>query len=231
MSNEAYLTKDEVERIVVAGLDKLPLAGKRVLVIVPDQTRTMPLPMFFRLLTRTLRPRAQAVDFLVALGTHPPLDDGQMLRLFGLTADERASTYADVGLLNHAWRDPNALTTLGVPEVRVIGPRTLLPTDVERLGVRVFHDMTEGLKGVDVVIMLRLQNERMRGAAQGLIAFILWGIGNFMLAALPQDAGLGLPIVLRLVRRLGGRIKASAPHAGGTVFSLSLPVKEAVAAQ
>jgi len=48
---------------------------------------------------------------------------------------------------------------------------------------------------------------------------------------LPQDAGLGLPIVLRLVRRLGGRIKARAPHSGGTVFSLSLPVKEAVPAQ
>jgi signal transduction histidine kinase len=48
---------------------------------------------------------------------------------------------------------------------------------------------------------------------------------------LPQDAGLGLPIVLRLVRRLGGRIKARAPHSGGTVLSLSLPVKEAVAAQ
>ena len=57
-----------------------------------------------------------------------------------------------------------ALTTLGVPEVRVIGPRTLLPTEVEKLGVRVFHDMSEGLKGVDVVMMLRLQNERMNGA-------------------------------------------------------------------
>ena len=57
-----------------------------------------------------------------------------------------------------------ALTTLGVPEVRVIGPRTLLPTEVEKLGVRVFHDMNEGLRGVDVVMMLRLQNERMNGA-------------------------------------------------------------------
>lgn len=57
-----------------------------------------------------------------------------------------------------------ALTTLGVPEVRVIGPKTLLPTDVERMGVRVFHDMREGLNGVDVVMMLRLQNERMQGA-------------------------------------------------------------------
>jgi aspartate carbamoyltransferase catalytic subunit len=58
----------------------------------------------------------------------------------------------------------HALNTLGVPEVRVIAPKTLLPTGVERLGVRVFHDMREGLRGVDVVMMLRLQNERMQGA-------------------------------------------------------------------
>jgi aspartate carbamoyltransferase catalytic subunit len=58
----------------------------------------------------------------------------------------------------------NALTTLGVPEVRVIAPKTLLPGGVERMGVRVFHDMNEGLRGVDVVMTLRLQNERMQGA-------------------------------------------------------------------
>ena len=58
----------------------------------------------------------------------------------------------------------HALTTLGVPEVRVIGPRTLLPSNVSEMGVHVFHDMASGLKDVDVVIMLRLQNERMNGA-------------------------------------------------------------------
>ena len=58
----------------------------------------------------------------------------------------------------------HALTTLGVPEVRVIAPKTLLPQDVEKLGVHVYHDMNEGLKEVDVVMMLRLQNERMAGA-------------------------------------------------------------------
>jgi aspartate carbamoyltransferase catalytic subunit len=58
----------------------------------------------------------------------------------------------------------HALTTLGVPEVRVIAPKTLLPQDVEKLGVHVYHDMHEGLKDVDVVMMLRLQNERMAGA-------------------------------------------------------------------
>jgi len=58
----------------------------------------------------------------------------------------------------------HAFTTLGCPEIRVIGPKTLLPAHVEQLGVHVFHDMREGLKDVDVVTMLRLQNERMQGA-------------------------------------------------------------------
>jgi len=58
----------------------------------------------------------------------------------------------------------HALTTLGVPEVRVIAPRTLIPKHVENMGVHVYHDMSQGLRGVDVVIMLRLQRERMQGA-------------------------------------------------------------------
>jgi aspartate carbamoyltransferase catalytic subunit len=58
----------------------------------------------------------------------------------------------------------HGLTTLGAPEVRVIGPQTLLPAGVEALGVRVFHDMRTGLKDCDAIVMLRLQNERMRGA-------------------------------------------------------------------
>ncbi len=58
----------------------------------------------------------------------------------------------------------HALTTLGCPEIRVIGPKTLLPSQVGRLGVHVYPDMQSGLKDVDVVMMLRLQNERMNGA-------------------------------------------------------------------
>ncbi len=58
----------------------------------------------------------------------------------------------------------HALTTLGCPEIRVIGPKTLLPAQVNRLGVQVYPDMKSGLKDVDVVMMLRLQNERMNGA-------------------------------------------------------------------
>jgi aspartate carbamoyltransferase catalytic subunit len=76
-------------------------------------------------------------------------------------------TVAVVGDVLHsrvARSDIHALTTLGVPEVRVIAPLTLLPPGIEQMGVRTFTDMRAGLKDVDVVIMLRLQNERMRGA-------------------------------------------------------------------
>ena len=58
----------------------------------------------------------------------------------------------------------HALNTLGVNEVRIIGPHTLIPKGIEKLGVHVFHEMNDGLKDVDVVVMLRLQHERMRGA-------------------------------------------------------------------
>jgi len=75
-------------------------------------------------------------------------------------------TVAIVGDIVHsrvARSNIHALTTLGVPEVRVVGPRTLVPGDLREMGVRVCHSMEEGIKDADVVIMLRLQNERMAG--------------------------------------------------------------------
>lgn len=74
---------------------------------------------------------------------------------------------AIVGDIQHsrvARSDIHALTTLGVPEVRAVAPLTLLPPGIEQLGVKVFTDMDEGIRDADVIIMLRLQNERMNGA-------------------------------------------------------------------
>ena len=78
----------------------------------------------------------------------------------------------------------HALTTLGCPEIRVIGPRTLIPADIRNLGVHVYHDLREGLKGVDVVSTLRLQNERMRGAllASGQEFYKYYGVNDEKLA-------------------------------------------------
>lgn len=76
-------------------------------------------------------------------------------------------TVAIVGDVLHsrvARSDIHALTTLGCAEVRVVGPKTLVPADLSQMGLRVFHNLEEGIKGCDVVIMLRLQNERMNGA-------------------------------------------------------------------
>lgn len=76
----------------------------------------------------------------------------------------RVALVGDVLHSRVARSEIHALTTLGVPEVRVIAPKTLLPSGIEKMGVQVFHDMKTGLKDVDVVMMLRLQNERMTGA-------------------------------------------------------------------
>ena len=84
----------------------------------------------------------------------------------------------------------HALTTLGVPEVRVIAPKTLLPTMVKNLGVRVYHDMEQGLKDIDVVMMLRLQNERMQGALlpSAQEYFKYYGLTQERLALAKEDA-------------------------------------------
>lgn len=84
----------------------------------------------------------------------------------------------------------HALTTLGVPEVRVIAPKTLLPGDVSQMGVHVYHDLVQGLRDVDVVIILRLQNERMRGARlpSPQEYFQYYGLTNEKLAFASPDA-------------------------------------------
>jgi aspartate carbamoyltransferase catalytic subunit len=98
---------------------------------------------------------------------HPTQGLLDMYTIRHFKKDLTGLTVAVVGDILHsrvARSDIHALTTLGVPEVRAIAPLTLLPPGLEQMGVRTFTDMREGMKGVDVVIMLRLQNERMRGA-------------------------------------------------------------------
>ena len=102
-------------------------------------------------------------------------------------------TVAIVGDIVHsrvARSDIHALTTLGVPEIRAVGPKTLVPGDLKDMGVRVCHDMSEGIKDADVIITLRLQNERMSGAmlpSSGEFAKS-WGLTPEKLALAKPDA-------------------------------------------
>ena len=113
-SPHKLLSDTEIEAILASGLSKLPLDGRRVLVIIPDRTRTMPLPLFFRLIAQELSGRATGLDFLVALGTHPAMSEDDLRRLVGITPEQQAGAYRHIRLLNHAWSDPEALITLGV---------------------------------------------------------------------------------------------------------------------
>lgn len=86
--------------------------GARVLALIPDHTRTIPLAQLFPVIVDALRDTRQ-LDFMVALGTHPPLSEDALNRLVGIDADARSSTYRHIGLLNHDWANPDALVTLG----------------------------------------------------------------------------------------------------------------------
>jgi lactate racemase len=95
------------------------LAGKfinqRILMLIPDHTRSLPLPFLFRSLVGILRDTKQ-LDFMIALGTHPPLSVESINKLVGISAEERTTIFKHVGLLNHNWNSPSALTSLGILE-------------------------------------------------------------------------------------------------------------------
>lgn len=114
IANTGYLSDEVIRETLVLGLAR-NFTGQKVLVLIPDHTRSLPLPFLFRALVDILDDTRQ-LDFMVALGTHPPLSEESLNKLVGITADERASTFKRIGLLNHAWDDPSALTTLGVME-------------------------------------------------------------------------------------------------------------------
>jgi aspartate carbamoyltransferase catalytic subunit len=118
-------------------------------------------------LTRTARSHVHVINAGDGRHAHPTQGLLDLFTIRHYKQDFRRLTVAIVGDVLHsrvARSLIHGLTTLGTPEVRVIGPKTLLPTAVRALGVQVHHDMREGLKGCDVVVMLRLQSERMRGA-------------------------------------------------------------------
>lgn len=112
IAETGLLTHDQVMDVLTKGLGG-KFAGQKVLVLIPDHTRSLPLPELFRMVVEVLHD-ARELNVMVALGTHPGYTEEGLNHLVGITADERATTFRHVGLLNHAWDDPAALTSLGV---------------------------------------------------------------------------------------------------------------------
>src|SRR5438067_7076933 len=107
------LTAQDVERLLASALEPLPLDGKRVLALIPDGTRTAPIPLLFRLLYEQIGQRVRQLDYLIALGTHPPMTEEAISRLVGVSAEERAKLYPNVRIFNHHWNQPEWLQNIG----------------------------------------------------------------------------------------------------------------------
>src|SRR5215510_5640145 len=112
-ASRQLLTDDEIHNTlnVLAG----QFTNQRVLVLIPDHTRSLPLPFLFRSLVDILHD-AKQLDFMVALGTHPPLSEESLNKLVGISAEERSTIFKNVGLLNHDWDTPSSLISLGMIE-------------------------------------------------------------------------------------------------------------------
>jgi len=126
------LTSAQVQPFLAQALDPLSLDGKRVLVIIPDGTRSAPIPLLFPLINDLILPRAKQLDYLIALGTHPPMPEAAVDRLVGMPTAEREKKYPAVHIFNHHWDDPASLATLGTIPASEMAVLTngLLPVDV-----------------------------------------------------------------------------------------------------
>ena len=139
-SADRYLTLEQISQVVQEALATLAIDDKRVLIIIPDGTRTMPMPMMYDLFEAHLARRVAALDYLVALGTHPFMNDAQLSKLVG-----RPVTNGQCGkhhVFNHHWDNPSNFVTLGVIPAAEIAELTggLLAQEVPVRLNKLIHD-------------------------------------------------------------------------------------------
>jgi nickel-dependent lactate racemase len=113
VAEQGFLSDEQLRHAIAEACAAMPADGKRVLFIVPDQTRSMPMHTLVRALHANLAERVKRMDFLIALGTHPPLSEDAINALFGLSPEDRSTTFKDVGIYNHDWQNPDALSCIG----------------------------------------------------------------------------------------------------------------------
>ena len=108
-----HLTGEDVQTIVRGVCPTETYRGKRILLIVPDGTRTAPIGMVFKALFQQVGQVTKSFDVLIALGTHQPMNEPAICRRLDISETERRTTFSRVGFFNHAWNNPSALTQIG----------------------------------------------------------------------------------------------------------------------
>jgi len=111
--NKNYLSGEEVTNISSKALSQINFSDKKVLVIIPDHTRTAPVNLFFKTIFDLIGEKVEKLDYLVALGTHPPMTEEHILKHIGISEEEKKEKYSSIDFFNHKWDDPNSLTTIG----------------------------------------------------------------------------------------------------------------------
>jgi nickel-dependent lactate racemase len=116
LTGEGYigrvLSDEEIRKICTAALE--PVKNEKLLFIIPDHTRTAPMDVLFREIYRVMAPVSGHVDFLIALGTHPPMNEKMILERAGMTREQWKDRYAKARFFNHYWDDPSQLVSAGI---------------------------------------------------------------------------------------------------------------------
>ncbi len=107
------LTTDEVDRFLTERLREFPVDGRRVALVVPDATRSCPLPLLLRIVHRELIGRATSLTAVIALGTHSYMEPDELDRWCGAGPDGLAATYPGMTVVNHEWQDPAMIVDVG----------------------------------------------------------------------------------------------------------------------
>jgi len=123
-ADEAQVTEAQVAELAAAVADELEPAGKRIVVLIPDLTRTCPLGLVFATLYDRLAPAAARFDCLIALGTHGPMSDDQICRRLGVKPGQLGKRFPKLRVFNHRWNDPAALAKVGQFDERQIDELT-----------------------------------------------------------------------------------------------------------
>ncbi|MFV0416288.1 MAG: lactate racemase domain-containing protein [Chthoniobacterales bacterium] len=110
---EESLTPDQIRSLVADAVKGSSWKNKRVLVIVPDNTRTAPVGSVFKALHAEVAADCAKFDIMIALGTHPPMSEGAIQQRLEITSEERRTTYSKVDFINHEWDNPKALREIG----------------------------------------------------------------------------------------------------------------------
>jgi nickel-dependent lactate racemase len=130
------LHEEEVLGVLREAFGGARVDGRRVLVLIPDGSRHAPIPMMFRILNELVGRRAARLDFMIALGTHPPMSSAEIDALVGMSASDRFARYPNCAIHNHTWDQPSTLTRIGV------------------LTAREVEELTEGLLSEDIPVDL-----------------------------------------------------------------------------